>query len=181
VVSRACGRDREACRQPVRRRIQQFRGAQLRAKLSGFVGSPLRAAGAGRGIPLLGDEPMVRLEIAWGAATARCRALNARRKWRPRACLRGGQPPSTIQCAISRQELASAFRACFRVETVLGYPVLIPPPYLAARFPRGPARLSSLERRVHAWPGFRSLGDHFLLVLRRRDDRGEHRRGRPRT
>ena len=126
-------------------------------------------------------------EIAWGLLHGRpreaTRRLARRKGWAPARMSAGeGQAPSIIQVRyFTPGEFASAFRAYFRVETVLGYPVLIPPPYLAARFPGGPARLSSPERRVHAWPGFRSLGDHFLLVLRRRDDRGEHSRGLSRT
>jgi len=112
-------------------------------------------------------------EIAWGLLHGRpreaTRRLARRGGWAPAHMSAGeDQAPSTIQVRyFTPGEFASAFRTCFRVETVLGYPVLIPPPYLAARFPRWPSRLSSLERRVHAWPGFRSLGDHFLVVLRR--------------
>lgn len=110
-------------------------------------------------------------EITWGLLHGRPREATRRlaRGWAPARMSAGqGQAPSTIQVRyFTPGEFVSAFRPQFRVETVLGYPVLIPPPYLAARFPEGPARLSSLERRVHAWPGFRSLGDHFLVVLRR--------------
>lgn len=48
--------------------------------------------------------------------------------------------------------------------------VLTPPPYMdafAARQPAWIARLQRVEDRVAGWPGVRSLGDHFLMVLKR--------------
>ncbi len=46
----------------------------------------------------------------------------------------------------------------------------VPPPYMdafAARHPALMTRLQRLEDRVGAWPGFRSWGDHFLIVLKK--------------
>jgi SAM-dependent methyltransferase len=48
--------------------------------------------------------------------------------------------------------------------------VLAPPPYMeafAARHPEWIARLQRLEDRTAGWPIVRSLGDHFLMVLRK--------------
>ena len=48
--------------------------------------------------------------------------------------------------------------------------VLVPPPYMDAaadRYPRLTTALQAIEDRVAEWPGIRSIGDHFLIVLRR--------------
>lgn len=45
-----------------------------------------------------------------------------------------------------------------------------PPPYLQAFAERHPHLVASLHRLddlIGAWPGFRALGDHFLIVMRR--------------
>lgn len=52
-----------------------------------------------------------------------------------------------------------------------GLSTFVPPPYLTALSERRPklfARLVRLDARTAAWPVFRNLGDHFLVVLRRR-------------
>lgn len=69
-------------------------------------------------------------------------------------------------------EFYAAFRPHFTLEVQRGLCVFVPPPYLtwlAERHPRWHARLWALDRRVAGWPGINRLGDHFLLVLRRRD------------
>jgi SAM-dependent methyltransferase len=62
--------------------------------------------------------------------------------------------------------LAAGFeRVCLRA---LG--LFTPPPYMeafAARHPSLVARLQALDDFAGRWPAFRSLGDHFLIVLRR--------------
>jgi SAM-dependent methyltransferase len=48
--------------------------------------------------------------------------------------------------------------------------LFVPPPYMdrfAARHRSLVARLQGLEDRVGAWPGLRTWGDHFLMVLRK--------------
>ncbi|HLJ68339.1 MAG TPA: class I SAM-dependent methyltransferase [Chloroflexota bacterium] len=53
-----------------------------------------------------------------------------------------------------------------------GLGILLPPPYLIGiqrRAPRVCSRLASVDRRVGGLPLLRSLGDHFLMVLHRRD------------
>jgi SAM-dependent methyltransferase len=48
--------------------------------------------------------------------------------------------------------------------------ILVPPPYMDAaanRHPHLTAVLQAVEARVARWPGIRSIGDHFLIALRR--------------
>lgn len=69
-------------------------------------------------------------------------------------------------------EFYAAFQPHFALEVQRGLCVFVPPPYLtglAERHPRWHQRLWALDRRVAGWPGINRLGDHFLLVMRRRD------------
>ncbi|CAM3806881.1 class I SAM-dependent methyltransferase [Roseateles saccharophilus] len=69
------------------------------------------------------------------------------------------------------QEFYAAFASQFELEQQRGLCVFVPPPYLtwlAERHPRWHERLWRLDRRVAGWPGINRLGDHFLLVMRRR-------------
>jgi SAM-dependent methyltransferase len=110
-------------------------------------------------------------ELALGFARFRPREATRRlgRGWRTaRMSAAAGEPASEIAVRYySPREFARRFEPHFRLEACLGYPVVIPPPYTAARWPNAARRLASIERRVRGWPGFRSLGDHFLVVLRR--------------
>lgn len=110
-------------------------------------------------------------EIAWGLARLRPREAARRlgRGWRPARMSAGpGEAASTIPVRyFSPRAFARVFAPGFRLERCLGYPILIPPPYLAGRWPAAPERLGPLERRMRGWPALRSLGDHFLVVLRR--------------
>jgi len=68
-------------------------------------------------------------------------------------------------------EFCRPFQAEFSVEQMRGLCVFVPPPYLLGLRDRHPAwheRLWRLDRRVAGWPGIRQLGDHFLVVLRKR-------------
>lgn len=68
-------------------------------------------------------------------------------------------------------EFHAAFASTFELEVQRGLCVFVPPPYLtwlAERHPRWHARLWALDRRVAGWPLINRLGDHFLLVMRRR-------------
>ena len=52
-----------------------------------------------------------------------------------------------------------------------GLSTFVPPPYLTAIADRRPQlfqRLVRLDARTAGWPVFRNVGDHFLVVLRRR-------------
>jgi SAM-dependent methyltransferase len=68
-------------------------------------------------------------------------------------------------------EFCAAFAREFDVEVVRGLCVLVPPPYLTTlreRHPRLYRALWWLDRRIAGWPLVRGLGDHFLVVLKRR-------------
>ena len=68
-------------------------------------------------------------------------------------------------------EFYAAFAPAFELEVQRGLCVFVPPPYLTwlnERHPRWHERLWALDRRVAGWPGLNRLGDHFLLVLKRR-------------
>lgn len=68
-------------------------------------------------------------------------------------------------------EFRRAFeRAGFRLRSLRGLGLFVPPPYMQAfaqRHPRTVAALQDLEDRVAAWPGLRAWGDHFLIVMQR--------------
>jgi len=71
----------------------------------------------------------------------------------------------------SPREFARHFAEHFEVEHQRGLNVFVPPPYLASlrEHHRGVYdRLWRLDRLVADWPLLRALGDHFLIVLRRR-------------
>jgi ubiquinone/menaquinone biosynthesis C-methylase UbiE len=112
-------------------------------------------------------------ELAWGILTLRPREATRRlgRGW-VAAHMSGapGEAPAVIPVRYyTPRGFARSFAPYFRVETALAYPLLIPPPHMATRFPSAPARLQRLERAFAGLPGLRALGDHFLLVLRRTD------------
>jgi len=61
----------------------------------------------------------------------------------------------------------------FELVQVRGVCVFAPPPYLVdfkERHPGWHERLWRLDRRVAGWPGLRQLGDHFLIVMRKRSE-----------
>ncbi len=63
----------------------------------------------------------------------------------------------------------------FDLVRVRGVCVFAPPPYLVdfkQRHPGWHDRLWRLDRRVAGWPGVRRLGDHFLIVMRKRAEAG---------
>ena len=69
------------------------------------------------------------------------------------------------------REFYRAFRNDFKLETYRGLCVFAPPPYLTwirDRHLRWYHRLWRMDRRMAGWPVLRELGDHFLIVLRRR-------------
>jgi SAM-dependent methyltransferase len=69
-------------------------------------------------------------------------------------------------------ELGAAFRGEFSVRHQRALGLLVPPPYLVGLYHRlGPLRavLSTVEDWIASWPVARTLGDHFLMVLDRRD------------
>jgi SAM-dependent methyltransferase len=69
------------------------------------------------------------------------------------------------------REFYRAFRPHFTLEHHRGICVFAPPPYLTwvrDRYPRLHARLWSMDRRMSGWPLIRTMGDHFLIVMRKR-------------
>jgi ubiquinone/menaquinone biosynthesis C-methylase UbiE len=68
-------------------------------------------------------------------------------------------------------DVRRAFAPEFRLERAPGIGVLMPPTYLepfAQRFPRLMRLLARIDRAIAHWPGFRSIADHRLIILRRR-------------
>jgi SAM-dependent methyltransferase len=116
-------------------------------------------------------------EIAWGllAGHPRQGLRRLRRGWVAARMSAGvGEPASTVSVRYyTPGEFARPFRPAFRIERVLGFPVLIPPPYMAHRWPGAAARLAGAERCLRLWPLLRALGDHFLIVLRRQPETEE--------
>jgi SAM-dependent methyltransferase len=71
----------------------------------------------------------------------------------------------------SPREFYRAFRPHFTLEHYRGLCVFAPPPYLTwirERYPRLHEQLWRIDRRVSGWPLIRAIGDHFLIVMRKR-------------
>jgi SAM-dependent methyltransferase len=76
----------------------------------------------------------------------------------------------------SPTEFFRAFAHEFALVHYRGLCVFAPPPYLESvrkRHPRSYERLWRIDRRVAGWPVLRSMGDHFLIVMRKLDDRSD--------
>lgn len=73
----------------------------------------------------------------------------------------------------SLRSIAQTFEPEFLMESAPGIGVFLPPTYLepfAQRFPRLIGWLARLDQAVAGAPLFRSLADHRLVILRRRED-----------
>jgi SAM-dependent methyltransferase len=69
------------------------------------------------------------------------------------------------------REFYGAFAPLFTLESCRSLCLLVPPPYLGSlreRHFHWYQRLRRIERRAGGWPGLRSMGDHFLMVMRKR-------------
>jgi SAM-dependent methyltransferase len=69
------------------------------------------------------------------------------------------------------REFYRDFEPLFELEHLRGLCVFVPPPYMTTlkeRHPRWQERLWRLDRRIAGWPLLRQVGDHFLIVLRKR-------------
>jgi ubiquinone/menaquinone biosynthesis C-methylase UbiE len=69
------------------------------------------------------------------------------------------------------REFYRSFQREFALDHYRGLCVLVPPPYLGwlhQRRPRWHERLWRLDRASAGWPLVRGMGDHFLIVLRKR-------------
>lgn len=73
----------------------------------------------------------------------------------------------------STDSLVRRFAPWFRLESVQGVGIAVPPSYIepwAQRHPRLLQRLERIDSRINRWPGLRLLGDHVLVCLERRVD-----------
>jgi ubiquinone/menaquinone biosynthesis C-methylase UbiE len=71
----------------------------------------------------------------------------------------------------SPREFYRAFATYFSLESYRSLSLFMPPPYLVdfyRRHPEGCERLGRLDDRLGALPLLRDMGDHFLIVMRRR-------------
>jgi SAM-dependent methyltransferase len=69
------------------------------------------------------------------------------------------------------REFYRAFAQHFALERHRALSLFLPPPYLVdfcQRHPGWSERLGRLDDRVGGWPLLRAMGDHFLIVMRRR-------------
>jgi ubiquinone/menaquinone biosynthesis C-methylase UbiE len=69
------------------------------------------------------------------------------------------------------REFYRAFRQDFTLQHYRGLCIFSPPPYLTwvrERHPVTAGRLQRLDRRVSGWPLLRAVGDHFLIVIRKK-------------
>src|SRR5262249_11930481 len=69
------------------------------------------------------------------------------------------------------REFYRAFAPHFTLEHHRALCLFAPPPYITAVRERHPAlyrRLWSIDRRCAGWPLLRAMGDHFLIVMRKR-------------
>lgn len=69
------------------------------------------------------------------------------------------------------REFYGFFKEHFTLEHFRGLCVFAPPPYLTwvrEKYPDRHAWLWRLDRRVSGWPVIRGMGDHFLIVMRKR-------------
>jgi SAM-dependent methyltransferase len=69
------------------------------------------------------------------------------------------------------REFYRAFHKHFTLEHYRGLCLFAPPPYLTwvrEKHPRLHAWLWSLDRKVSGWPLLRAMGDHFLIVMKKK-------------
>ena len=69
------------------------------------------------------------------------------------------------------REFHRPFATRFSLEGYRALSLFLPPPYLVdvcERRPRLGERLGRLDDRVGGWPLLRGMGDHFLMVMRKR-------------
>jgi ubiquinone/menaquinone biosynthesis C-methylase UbiE len=71
----------------------------------------------------------------------------------------------------SPRQLAKSFRRWFDVRDVRGLNILSPPPHavrFAERRPSLSSLLETMDEAMAGFPGCRSIGDHYLMTLRKR-------------
>jgi hypothetical protein len=112
-------------------------------------------------------------EILWFLLHSRPKAAfrRLRRSWQPAPVAGKDTQVSVPVRYLSVGDIARAFLPAFAVERALALPLLLPPPYLDDLFLRHRnlfAYLETWERRLRGrWP-WRYLGDHVIVVLRKR-------------
>lgn len=132
----------------------------------------LPRAARGLGAALRPGAPLVLVTMPRLNPTWTLQALAARQPRRALARLRAELDVPVEGGAVRTRYLGSravmrAFSPWFALEERAALGLLLPPP--GTRWPpERLARLASLEGRVRRWPLLRELGDHLLLLLRRR-------------
>jgi len=72
---------------------------------------------------------------------------------------------------VKRSGFYGYLRSDYQLEHYRGPCVFAPPPYIVSMYQRHPVShelLWHIERRLAGWPLLRSIGDHFLIVMRKR-------------
>lgn len=91
------------------------------------------------------------------------------RRWRGSATASFGEISLRVQYPTMRG-IQKQFRPFFRLRGCKGIGVAVPPSYVehvARRYPRALKGLIAIDRIVAAWPVFRVVGDHMLLLFER--------------
>ncbi len=90
------------------------------------------------------------------------------RRWRSGAQATLGSGSSFAVYYPSVREIRKAFEPGFRLKSVKGVGVCVPPSYaegFVASFPRVTKVFAAVDGYVSSWPGARAMGDHRLLVF----------------
>jgi hypothetical protein len=87
----------------------------------------------------------------------------------------GGRPAVNKRIIWTRyyspREFYGYFRSDFSLQHYRGLCVFAPPPYIVSMHKRHPVwhgLLRHIDHRLAGWPLLRSIGDHFLIVMRKR-------------
>ena len=109
-------------------------------------------------------------EVLWYLAAADLG--RAFRRWADGAKATLGSGSSFPVYYPSVREIRNAFEPRFRMKSVRGIGVCVPPSYaegIGRRFPRVTKAFAEVDRCVGSWPGARAMGDHRLLVFEKRE------------
>jgi ubiquinone/menaquinone biosynthesis C-methylase UbiE len=71
----------------------------------------------------------------------------------------------------SPRSVASRFKAWFEVSNIIGLSIFSPPPSAQSflrRHPKFTALLERVDSAVESLPPFRSIGDHFIIIMKRK-------------
>jgi hypothetical protein len=112
---------------------------------------------AGECVPRTAAGGTQRSDVSLRASASRGRAAVNKRIIRTRYC--------------SPREFYGYFRSDFSLQHHRDLRVFAPPPYIVSMHKRHPVwheLLSHIDRRLAGWPLLRSIGDHSLIVMRKR-------------